>query len=157
MHWNTFLAVSSDITFKSSAKSGLSSAHSNNNSSGKQAGCCCRQEGGVQQGTAQGLQHTRQARAAPCPSCPFRQPDPHHAGCSPQPPCPCGLQSQRGCLVPVPWGQGRGRHWGSASCWRCQSVTSHRGRTLAWAWKFSLHASNCTSWKQFNLRPNNLF
>lgn len=39
MYWNTFLAVSSDTASKSSAESGLSSAHSSNNSWGKRAGC----------------------------------------------------------------------------------------------------------------------
>lgn len=121
MHWNTFLAVSSDTAFKSSAKSGLSSAHSNNNSLGRRAGCCCRQEGEVQQGTARGLQRTR-AVPAPCPSC----------SSSLTWPSPCWMVTPAIlslCTVPeglpVPWGQGRGCHWGPALLWRCQSVKLH--------------------------------
>lgn len=99
MRWNTFLAISSDTTSKSSAKSGLSSAHSNNNSSGKRAGCCCRQEGEAQRGSALGLQRTGQARAArrgrasalsKLPAPPVR-PDPCPARCPSRPLRPCAV------------------------------------------------------------------
>lgn len=74
MYWNTFLAVSSDTASKSSAESGLSSAHSSNNSWGKRAGCAA-------------ARRERCSRAVPCPpACASSQTWPLHAGCSLQHP-----------------------------------------------------------------------
>lgn len=154
VHWNTFLAVSSDTTFKSWAKPGLSTVHSNNNSSGERAGCCCRQGGEVQPSTAWGLQHTGQARAV-------------HRGCA-SALSQLHLQSDLTLTllgghpshsVPVHCPRGAASPLGTKKALdmpKC-NFASCEGRTLAWTWKFSLPASDCTSWKQFNLHPNNLF
>lgn len=102
MHWNTFLAISSDTTSKSSAKSGLSSALSNNNSSGKRAGCCCRQEGECTEALHRDCSApSRQGQRLGCastlsqlPELPAR-PDPHHARCPSCPLHPCALSQWR--------------------------------------------------------------
>lgn len=142
----------------------------------RKAGCCCKQEEkarwrivlrlhctGAGECGASGscrapyysslrLRSARRSRPSPCPGVNLCRSVPLLRPCGDR-----GCAGPAGAIAGAAPGQGRGCPGGPASPRRHWSVTSRHGRNLTWSWKFSLLGSNCTSWKQFNLHPNNLF